>query len=101
MKQVTFNVTQEKIDMSMQMLAGDNPYGIASATARPHCCPIALAGKDVCPTKLSVCPTGIFGKSVFVPFDETARAFVRNFDNDLPVEPFEFTIDVPDSWLVA
>lgn len=87
MTQITFTVTAEDIAAGRQM-HGER-------------CPIGRAVRRVWPnahvTAVSILPGG-FGKLYGdIPLDDQAFAFVRKFDTGFPVEPFSFTVVIPDA----
>lgn len=69
--------------------------------AEPCLCPTALAIKRVFPAcdpsvDGVMIELRIDGKTWFTDVPESVREFVEAFDEEWPVEPFGFDLDVPD-----
>jgi len=76
-------VTQEHID---------------AGTPRDDClCPIARAVCAVVPmARVSVARIAVHLSYRVYPMPRRARDFVRDFDEGIRVDPFEFELDIPD-----
>lgn len=74
-----------------------------------HCCecPIALAAAEAFPHaervgrhRVVVTGYGILlalaGRELVLPLPREATDFIATFDDGQPVEPFEFTVDIPE-----
>ena len=88
MKTITINVTKEDI-------ARGRPR-------RPNSCPVALATQRALDASVSagcIAVTGIecsileeHGEYSYYALPDSARAFIKNFDNEKPGKPFRFAM---------
>jgi hypothetical protein len=80
----TIRVTQELIDNGQKIDAA--------------CCPVALALKKEVDPKASCGDTSCYLGKRYGRHElpQAVITFVKAFDKGLPVEPFEFEIDLPD-----
>lgn len=97
----TIPVTAEHIAKGKPQEACDCPVWHAIAEALPW---LAKADPDftVCPADIGIHPIDTAEYrlcSIDLPFE--AREFIGRFDSVLPVEPFEFGLDIPDHLVAA